>query len=246
MKLSASQLQNLLLDRGRSQRDKLLVILSTSEGKAKSTAEIREIAVANGLRSAKTWKPSSILASGAGGASLAALLADGWQLTSAGASRVQAIFGSINIPPTAKPAQDLRAHLQKIRQADTHAFLSEAVSCLEMGHLRAAVVLSWVGAVSQLYEHVVKTELGSFNAEALRRDPKWKLARTADDLARMKEHEFLNMLETLSILGKNVKTELQNALSLRNACGHPNSLKIGNSRVAAHIEVLLLNVFQKY
>lgn len=243
MELSASQLQNILLDKGRSQRDKLLVILSTSDGKAKSTAEIREIAVANGLRSAKTWKPSSILASGP---SLAALLADGWQLTAAGSSRVQAVLGSMGSPPIAKPAQDLRAHLKKIRQADTHAFLSEAVSCLEAGHLRAAVVLSWVGAMSQLYELVVNTELGSFNAEALRRDPKWKVAKTADDLARMKEHEFLNVLETLSILGKNVKAELQNALSLRNACGHPNSLKIGNSRVAGHIEVLLLNVFQKY
>lgn len=243
MELSASQLQNILLDKGRSQRDKLLVILSTSDGKAKSTAEIREIAVANGLRSAKTWKPSSILASGP---SLAAFLADGWQLTAAGSSRVQAVLGSMGSPPIAKPAQDLRAHLKKIRQADTHAFLSEAVSCLEAGHLRAAVVLSWVGAMSQLYELVVNTELGSFNAEALRRDPKWKVAKTADDLARMKEHEFLNVLETLSILGKNVKAELQNALSLRNACGHPNSLKIGNSRVAGHIEVLLLNVFQKY
>lgn len=243
MKLSATQLQNVLLDKTRSQREKLLVILSTNDGKAKSTSEIRAIGVAHGLRSAKTWKPSSILA---GGPSLAVLLADGWQLTAAGLARVQAAIGATGSQPTAKPARDLRTHLQKIRQADTHAFLSEAVSCLEGGHLRAAVVLSWVGAVSQLYEHVVKTELSNFNAEALRRDPKWKLAKTVDDLARMKEHEFLNVLEALSILGKNVKAELQHALSLRNACGHPNSLKIGNSRVAAHIEVLLLNVFEKY
>jgi hypothetical protein len=29
-------------------------------------------------------------------------------------------------------------------------------------------------------------------------------------------------------------------------CGHPNSLKIGEHAVAAHVEVLILNVFSKF
>ncbi len=32
----------------------------------------------------------------------------------------------------------------------------------------------------------------------------------------------------------------------RNGCGHPNSLKIGANTAAHHIEILLLNVFQKF
>jgi hypothetical protein len=59
----------------------------------------------------------------------------------------------------------------------------------------------------------------------------------------MKEHDFLQVLEVLSILGKNVKNELEGCLKLRNGCGHPNSLKLAESRCAAHIAVLVLNVF---
>jgi hypothetical protein len=51
----------------------------------------------------------------------------------------------------------------------------------------------------------------------------------------MKEHDFLQVLEALSILGKNVKNELGDCLKLRNGCGNPNS-RIAESRCAAHIE----------
>ena len=48
------------------------------------------------------------------------------------------------------------------------------------------------------------------------------------------------------MIGKNVKDELESCLKLRNACGHPNSLKIGEHRVASHIESLILNVYDVY
>jgi hypothetical protein len=63
----------------------------------------------------------------------------------------------------------------------------------------------------------------------------------------MKEHDFLDVLNAIGVLGKNVKQELQNnCLQLRNSCGHPNSFKVGEHRVAAHIETLIQNVFSKF
>ena len=62
----------------------------------------------------------------------------------------------------------------------------------------------------------------------------------------MKEANFLNVIEHLSIIGKNVKQELETCLKLRNSCGHPNTLKIGDSRVASHMEILVLNVFSVF
>jgi hypothetical protein len=41
----------------------------------------------------------------------------------------------------------------------------------------------------------------------------------------MGEHDFLDVLAALSIIGKNVKDELQKALKLRNGCGHPTALE---------------------
>lgn len=240
--LPIDALRDVLSDRSRSQREKLLFILGADGARPKSTTEIKQIAVSHGLRAAKAWKPSSILA---GGPALAVLTSNGWELTGAGRTKFQELAGN-KTTPTTQPAADLRAHLAAVSEPNTREFLAEAVACLEGNQLRAAVVFSWVGAVSVLHEHVVKHALVDFNAEAARRDPKWKPAKNADDLGRMKEFDFLNVLEAISVIGKNVKAELQAALSLRNACGHPSSLKIGLRRVAAHIELLLLNVFQKF
>jgi len=35
-------------------------------------------------------------------------------------------------------------------------------------------------------------------------------------------------------------------LKYRNACGHPTSLKIVETRVVAHVETLMANVFENY
>jgi hypothetical protein len=242
--LEEERLKDLLHDRSQSQKDRLLLVLAADGATPKSVSAIRDIAVRNGLRTAKSWKPASILG---GDRSCAVLTPAGWELTSAGKARVRPLMKA-EVPelPTAKPAADLRSHLGRLQSTETVTFLAEAVACLEAGHLRAAIVLSWVGAVSVLYQNVASHHLAAFNAEALARDAKWKQAKSTDDLARMKEHDFLNVLESLSVIGKNVKTELQQCLSLRNACGHPNSLRVGRSRAASHIEVLLLNVFEKF
>ena len=67
-----------------------------------------------------------------------------------------------------------------------------------------------------------------------------------DDLARMRESEFLDVAEGCSVIGKSVRKELNGCLDLRNGCGHPNTLRIAEARVTAHIEVLILNVYAKF
>jgi hypothetical protein len=100
--------------------------------------------------------------------------------------------------------------------------------------------------LSVLQGEVVSKHLAAFNAEALRRNAKWKAAKTTDDLSRMKESAFLEVCESISMMGQNLKQELENGLRLRNACGHPNTLKVSSNKVAAHIEVLMLNVFKVF
>jgi hypothetical protein len=62
----------------------------------------------------------------------------------------------------------------------------------------------------------------------------------------MAEADFLDRIAAISVIGKNVKKELNDCLDRRNGCGHPNSLQIGANTVAHHIEILFLNVFQKF
>ena len=106
--------------------------------------------------------------------------------------------------------------------------------------------MSWLTAIQILKEHVHRHRLADFNAEATRVNPKWKIAKTTDDMSRMDEGELLDRLVSISVIGKNVKDELQECLKRRNGCGHPNSLKVRTNTVTHHIEILVVNVMQKF
>lgn len=44
-------------------------------------------------------------------------------------------------------AVDLQAHLEKIKNQTTRAFIEEAINCYEAGLHRSAIVMSWIAAV---------------------------------------------------------------------------------------------------
>jgi hypothetical protein len=244
--LTIEQLKHAVHLKGVTRTDTALlcVAAATSGGKGASTAAVRQLAISVGVKGAKKVNFSAHLSSAEEKVFKAA---DGWELTEAGRHYVATLAASgLSASPAATEAQALRALLPTLKNADARAFLTEAVVCAEQSLFRAAIVLSWVGAVALLHDHVVATYLPAFNAEATRRDAKWKAAKSADDLGRMKEATFLEILEHLSIIGKNVRQELETSLKLRNGCGHPNTLKIGPNKVASHLEVLALNVFAPF
>ena len=241
--LSESQLKDLLSKKEYSNVDKVRLCLAVDPDIPKQVKEIKELAVRNGLRAIKKWNVSQYLASKD---ELAVKTDAGWELTSDGKLHVQSLTGVSLGSPVVTVAGALRKVVSEISDLDTQNFVIEAIECFESHHYRAAVVLSWVGAVSVLYEFVIANRLADFNSEAKARHPKWKPAKTKDDLATMKERSFLEILVKLSIIGKSVKTELFNCLDLRNGCGHPNSLVLGEHRVAGHIEFLIQNIYSKF
>lgn len=170
----------------------------------------------------------------------------GWQITNVGKQHLHNIGVSMLSPAAVQVAGELRDALSNISNSNTRAFVEEAIKCYEAELNRSAVVMSWLAAMHVLQTFVVANHLAEFNAEAVRVNTKWKLAKTADDLGRMKESEFLDRLAAISVLGKNVKDQLQNCLELRNAAGHPNSLEFGAPSVMHHIDILIKNVFKKF
>lgn len=227
-----------------SRRDKILLVLATNPELPLSVSSIEQIAVEAGLREIEKWNISDLLVKARG---LAVRVANGWKLTGKGLGYVRTDVLKQDMTSTKPAAINLRSHLAKIGNPDTRGFVEEAVKCLECDLYRAAVVMSWIGAMSVLYDYVIANKLAEFNAEAKRRDVKWKTAVTRDDLALMKESEFLDILTAISVLGKNVKEHLKNTcLNLRNSCGHPSSLKLGKHTVESHIESLVMNVYEKF
>lgn len=230
------------LHRDLKQLDKLLLLLATFDAPV-SLNVLKDRAQNAGLRIGKTWNPSSSLNRSKG---LAIKIPDGWEITDSGISYLRNLgVGSLS-PSAVQVAVDLRSHLKNINNTETAIFVEEAIKCYEAQLYRSAVVMSWLAAVDTLQRVIVKNHLFDFNTEAKKCDPKWKDALNADGVGLMKESTFLDRLVSIGIIGKNQKAELKKALDLRNGCGHPNSLKIGPNVVAAHIEMLLLNVFDKF
>lgn len=221
--------------------DKVLLILAT-QNEPVPVSKINELAEAAGFRAMRKWNVSATLGASKG----KAIRTSGWELTDAGRMHVRGL-GVASISPAAmQVAVDLRTHLAKITDQQTRDFVEEAIKCHEAELYRSAIVMSWLGAVDVLQKHVHQNHLAAFNAEAARVNGKWKTAASQDDIGKMAEGDFLDRIEALSIIGKNVKAELKKCLDLRNGCGHPNSLKVSVNKSAAHIETLLQNVFEKF
>lgn len=229
-----------LLSQKLTDREKILICLAVEPVGPRQVKDLTTLAYDAGWRQVKKKNVSAILRGAKG---LAVRATRGWELTSPGSQFIAKLAGPLMNSPIPIVASSLRAHMVKIVDPDMQSFVEEAIVCFEARQYRAAIVLSWVGAVSVLHNHVVAHHLSSFNAEATKRDSKWKAAKTVDDLGLMKENRFLDILQSISVLGKNVKQELKKGLVLRNGCGHPNSLKVSEHKASAHVEDLILNVY---
>ncbi|CAN5372875.1 hypothetical protein BH11ACT4_BH11ACT4_05130 [soil metagenome] len=64
-----------------------------------------------------------------------------------------------------------------------------------------------------------------------------------DDLVEYNEALLLQVAQDLSVIDKNMKTELTKALDLRNGSGHPNRLRPGEYKAKAHIEDIITMLF---
>jgi hypothetical protein len=226
-------------------RDQLIVLLAIEPVEALSVEKIKSRSVNAGLPKLAKKNISDMLAKSNG---FVARTTAGWEIQQAGITRVRELAQAahVNLVVT-HSSQSLRGHAGTISDSLTQSIVDEAIYCFEARQYRAAVVFSWAGAVALLHKHVFSKKLVEFNAEAIRRDAKWRTAKQQDDLGRMKEHDFLDVCEAIGVIGKNVKQILQNeCLMLRNACGHPNSASIAENSVAAHIEKLIKNVFSRF
>ena len=237
------QLPNLLVSNDFTRLQKCLIAMATDVERHWRPTDVRTTITDHGLPAAKKWNISSILSSAG---SYTARFPDGYSISLDGRKHIAETVGPVATGIASPVSSQLRQHFGGITDPLTRSFVEESISAFESSLFRSAVVLSWVGAVSVLYEHVTSNHLSAFNAELLKRNSKARSIKTTDDLSLIKEYDFLQICSAISVIGKNVKGELEKCLKLRNGCGHPNSLAIGYHLAAAHIEVLMLTVYSKY
>lgn len=224
--------------------DKLLLLLSLLEVPCK-VQNIRERAFELGFRKVKKWNISDILSKTDG---LAVNKTDGWELSTLGKDRLAELGYAQSSQVKRNVANDLRKQIDKFRGSQIRSFILQASKCYECELYRSAVIMSWVAAVAILRDIVRKRHLTEFNncAHDRAKSAGRKNVKYAGYMDKVKESDFLEILHGISVIDKGVKAALLRCLDFRNQCSHPNDLAIGASMVANHLEVLILNVYNRY
>ena len=160
----AQSLRDVLSKSELSRLDKLLVCLAIGE-RPMAVKGIKLLAIKHGLQSIQKWNVSSIL----GRATELAVRSDrGWELTTRGRTQAAVTIAGGSTKTESDIAVKLRSYLSLIGEPTTRDFVKEAVSCFVYGLHRSAVVMSWIGAIAVLQDHVCSHHLNAFN-EAARR-----------------------------------------------------------------------------
>lgn len=236
-----TELRDALTCKDITKTDKYLLIVGHHDGPVKG-ADIRAIAKENGWKEGAKSVPAPFLTK----SKHALLLPKGWTLTGPGRATLEDRGLISKIGVLTPVTRTLEKYILDLHDPDKARFVEEAIACVKNKSYRAAIVLTWVGALYLMYNYVLREKLSEFNAEINRRHPKSKLAGTVDDLAGLKEAEFLNVLEHISVITKAEAKELGSCLDRRNTAGHPNSHTFTEVGVGNHIETLISSVYRHY
>lgn len=173
-----------------------------------------------------------------------------YSLTRAGLKRFDDLTSDIQASAKQEVLTPLSKKLTEaiapIKSAQVRRFLGEAIGCLNGGFLRASVVLSWQGALTVLQEQTLATHLNAFNTEAASRQFIKKKIERIEHFQRIQESDQLTCFEAAGLISKAVKVALNDCLTRRNNCGHPNDFEIGEAQVAGQLETLIVHVFKRY
>lgn len=167
-----------------------------------------------------------------------------WSITPTGQKRIRLLLG---LPEADAEIEhdvfSLEKLLTSIADKDVADYVKESIKCLSVGALRAATVFLWAGAVRRIQEEVIACGAQNVNTAATKHDPKARKIKRIDDLSYIKESTLLFTAQELGLFDKNQRGVLEDALSLRNKCGHPGKYKPGPKKVSSFIEDVVGIVF---
>jgi hypothetical protein len=167
-----------------------------------------------------------------------------WGITDSGKARVRDLLQLPITPPSIEQdVTELEVLIGRISDGDVKSYVEEAVKCLRVGALRAAVVFLWAGAVRRIQEDTLAFGARKLNSALLRHDPRARQVRKLDDFAHIRDKTVVLATEDLGLLDKNQRTTLEDCLNLRNKSGHPSRCTPGAKKVSAFIEDLVGIVF---
>ncbi|SRR5260370_12932564 len=169
-----------------------------------------------------------------------------WHLTGLGKQHIETLLGLSPLEPEVlHDVAALKARSSVIKDDIVRGYVEEAILCLQVNALRAAVVFLWAGAMRKLHEDIFASHLPKeITAAVQKHDPKALPLRTLDDFAGVKDKFALLAMRELGKIDKGEWATLEEGLNLRNRCGHPTRYTPGAKKVSSFAEDLIGIVFR--
>ena len=235
-----------------TQREKCLAVLyfnhTYKQIDALTVSEIKSALVSARVPNAKSMNVAQVMAEAGALVDTSHLNDKGhrrWHLTQSGAHAVRRKLGLPDeTPELVHEASQLRTHAAKVSDELIRGFIEEAILCLEVDALRAAIVFLWSGAVRELWNQAAGLGWPAVTAAVQKHDPKARALTKIEDLAGVKDSTFLLAARELALIDKSEWTVLGPDLDLRNQCGHPTKFRPGPKKVGAFIEDIISIVFK--
>lgn len=237
---------------GAGHRERCLATLywsETAEGnEALSASDVRNRLVQSRVPGARKVNVADVLAK-SGPLVHVAGTANGrvnlWALTNSGRRRVQDLLALPDERPDIETnVASLTKVAAQIGDEVIRSYVDEAILCLRVGALRAAVVFLWTGAIRQLQEETFAHHSAAAITDAIRKhDTRVKRLAKLEDFAHVGDKAALIGMRELGLLDKGEWVTLGEALDLRNRCGHPTKYRPGVKRVSGYIEDVMGIVF---
>ena len=94
-----------------------------------------------------------------------------------------------------------------------------------------------------LQQKAFKRKKAKLNTAITKHDPKARSINKMEDFAYIRDATALLAFQDLGVIDKGEKTTLEEALNLRNRCGHPTKYSPGIKKASSFIEDVLGIVF---
>lgn len=160
-----------------------------------------------------------------------------WTITQTGQDYIRKL---LNLPESDIEIEHDVSYLEAITRAisdeDTSDYIKESIKCISVGALRASVVFLWAGAVHSIRNEIMAHSKKEINKATVKYDNNARSVKRFNDLIYFKESKLILIAQELGIFDKNEKGVLEEALKLRNKCGHPGKYKVGPKKVSSFIE----------
>lgn len=167
-----------------------------------------------------------------------------WKLTGSGKTHIRNELGLPKESSTVEhDVSALSATVAKITDSLVREYIIEAISCLKVDARRACIVFAWTGAMRVIQDQMLTYGTTQLNAALKKHDPRARNVTKIDHFAYIKDKTTLLAAQELGIFDKSEKDTLEEALNLRNRCGHPAKYPPGEKKVSSFIEDLVSVVF---